>query len=242
MQNHGSYLYRLSHPLGEHVIEKAKALETQDSSLTFDISNHETRIHIIEDMKGSSGYLRLSRLLVDSYEQEEYLLFSGFYEDGQAIDHETFEKLFSCMCKSVSGIQIPEIIQDRLNAESQRHIQATVNRSLEENNVHFNAAREKLELWADDMVLSAEKALKDTKQQIKNLRRESRQATTLEEQHGIQEQISKLERRQRKQRKEIFEAEDQIMDKRDQLIDSLEKRLTQQTESETLFTVQWHVE
>ena len=242
MQNHGSYLYRLSHPLGEHVIEKAKALETQDSSLTFDISNHETRIHVIEDMKGSSGYLRLSRLLVDSYEQEEYLLFSGFYEDGQAIDHETFEKLFSCMCKSTTGIQIPEIIQDRLNAESHRHIQATINRSLEENSVHFNAAREKLESWADDMVLSAEKALKDTKQQIKNLRRESRQATTLEEQHGIQEQISKLERRQRKQRKEIFEAEDQIMDKRDQLIDSLEKRLTQQTESETLFTVQWSVE
>jgi hypothetical protein len=34
-----------------------------------------------------------------------------------------------------------------------------VSRSLESNSRHFNEAREKLERWADDMVLAAEKAL-----------------------------------------------------------------------------------
>ena len=31
------------------------------------------------------------------------------------------------------------------------------------------------------------------------------------------------------------------MEKRDQLIDSLERRLAQRTETETLFTIQWSV-
>ena len=124
---------------------------------------------------------------------------------------------------------------------TQRHAQATVSRSLEQNNTYFNAAREKLERWADDMVLSAEKALLDTKEQIKALRRQARQADTLAGQHEIQEKIRKLERQQRRQRQEIFKVEDEIIEKRDQLIDSLERRLAQRIETETLFTIRWAV-
>lgn len=92
------------------------------------------------------------------------------------------------------------------------------------------------------MVLAAEKALKDTKEQIKALRRQARQAATLDEQHAIQEKIQKLEKQQRRQRQDIFKAEDEIMDKRDGLIDSLERRLAQKTEAVALFTIQWAVE
>jgi predicted RNA-binding protein with RPS1 domain len=59
----------------------------------------------------------------------------------------------------VSDEEIPASVQQRLGAEAERHAKATISRSLEQNNVHFNQAREKLEKWADDMVLSAEKAL-----------------------------------------------------------------------------------
>ena len=92
------------------------------------------------------------------------------------------------------------------------------------------------------MVLSAEKALTDTKDQIKAWRRQARQAVTLDEQHQIQEKIQKLERQQRRQRQDIFKAEDEIMAKRDQLVDALERRLAQQTATETLFTIRWAVQ
>ncbi|MGH8673130.1 MAG: hypothetical protein ACREVG_02340 [Burkholderiales bacterium] len=64
---------------------------------------------------------------------------------------------------------------------------------------------------------------------------------THEEQHQIQEKIQKLERQQRRQRQEIFKVEDEIMEKRDHLIESLEKRLAPRTETETLFTIRWAV-
>lgn len=119
--------------------------------------------------------------------------------------------------------------------------QAPIESGSTPNNVHFNQAREKLERWADDMVLAAEKALRDTKEGIKALRRDARQATTVDAQHEIQRRIQELEKRQRKQRQEIFNVEDEIMQKRDGLIESLERRLSQKTSSEPLFNVRWAV-
>ncbi len=74
----GDYLYRLSHPLGEYVIQAAKDLETPLASVTFDISHHPARIALVENLKGKAGWLHLQQLTIDSFEREEYLLFSGF--------------------------------------------------------------------------------------------------------------------------------------------------------------------
>jgi hypothetical protein len=85
------FLYRLSHPLGEHVVDGAKTLETPPARIVFDVTHHPTRVHVIEALRSKSGYLTLTRLVVDSYEREEYLLFSGFDETGSSLDQETME-------------------------------------------------------------------------------------------------------------------------------------------------------
>lgn len=238
---YGSYLYRLSHPLGEYVIDTAKELDTPPAKVVFNISKHPTKLHIVESLRGKTGFLTLKKLTVESYEKEEYLLFSGIEADGSPIEHEACEKLFNCMADSSQAIAIPESISSRLEAESDRYTKATISKSLEENSRHFNEAREKLEKWADDMVLSSERALRDTKDQIKLAQRQARVATTLDEQHEIQQKIQKLEKLQRKQRQEIFQVEDDIIDKRNGLIEALELRLTQKSETKTLFTIEWAV-
>ena len=55
------------------------------------------------------------------------------------------------------------------------------------------------------------------------------------------EQIRRLERQKRRLRQNIFDVEDEISEKRDRLIDALEKRMQQKTESQPLFTIQWQV-
>lgn len=235
------FLYRMSHPLGENVLSSGKSIETPIAEVVFDISNHPTKISLIENLRGTSGYLTLNRLIVESYEREEYLLFSGFDDDGKSLDQETMEKLFACSGRVLDLPTIGSASTSRLASDSDRHAKATLSRSLEENNQHFNEARERLEKWADDMVISAEKELRDTREQIKAQRRLARQAVTLEEQHQIQEKLKSLEIRQRRQRQAIFDVEDEIIEKRDLLIDKLEKRLVQKTETETLFTIRWQV-
>jgi len=236
-----AFLYRLSHPLGEYVIETAKQLPTPAAHVKFNISERPTRIAMVEALKGRSGWLHLQRLVIDSFEREEYLLFSGFVDDGRALDQETMEKLFHCDAKAEPLPSIPSDVESHLQAEADRHARATISRSLETNNRHFQEAREKLEKWADDMVLAAEKELKDTREQIRALTRQARLATTMEEQHALQKRIQELEKHKRRQRQRIFEVEDEIMAKRDELIDRLEKRMHQRTSVEPLFTIRWTV-
>jgi hypothetical protein len=57
----------------------------------------------------------------------------------------------------------------------------------------------------------------------------------------LEQKIQKLQKLQRKQRQEIFNVEDEIIVKRDDLIGTLERRLTQKTQVETLFVLQWQV-
>ena len=235
------FLYRLSHPLGRHVLEQSFALATPPAELVFDVSHHQARISRVEGLRGKAGYLTLVRLAIDSYDREEYLLFSGFEDSGVPLDQETAEKLFLCAGRVRAPLPIPEAMATRLQAEAARHAQATVSKSLESNSAHFQEAREKLEKWADDRVLAAEKALTDTKEQIKLQRRQARQALTVDEQHQVQEKIRRLEAQQRRQRQEIFQVEDEILTQRDDLIERLEKRLAQRTDPQTLFTVRWKV-
>jgi hypothetical protein len=237
----GAFLYRLSHPLGEYVTEAGKNLPTPAAHVRFDISGRPTRIALVEAQKGRCGWLHLQRLTIDSFEREEHLLFSGFDDEGRALDQETMETMFQCEARTDPLSSVPSDVESRLAAEAERHAQATISRSLETNNRHFQGAREKLEKWADDMVLAAEKELKDTKERIKALTRESRLATTIEEQHALQKQIQELEKVKRRRRQRIFDVEDEIMAKRDSLIEKLEKRMRQRTNVEPVFTIRWSV-
>ena len=237
----GEYLYRLSHPLGEYALERGKNINTSIGKVVFNISDHPTKISVVEKLKKKSGWLTCQFLAIDSYEHEEYILFSGFDCDGNNLEQETTQKMFQCEGVESSSAMFPDEIENRLTNESERHARAAISWSLEENSKHFHQARERLDKWADDMILTAENELKDTKNQIKRLNREARLAANLEEQHRIQEEIKKLERKKRKQRREIFAIEDQIEEKRDTLIEALEQQLTQDTSIDTLFTIAWEV-
>jgi len=55
-------------------------------------------------------------------------------------------------------------------------VRANIARNLEENNRHFTEDRDQLDKWAEDMELAAQRELEDTKRQIRDLQRQSRQA------------------------------------------------------------------
>jgi len=236
-----AFLYRLSHPLGAWVLDGAKALDTPAADVRFDTSQLPARVVAVEALRGTSGHLTLTWLVVESCEREEYLLVSGTDEAGRSLDPETAEKLLSCPATIRGSAQLAPRIEDRLVDESAQLARATISRSLDENNRHFHEAREKLENWAEDMVKAAEQALVDVKEKIRSAQREARHAQTVEAQREVQEKIQKLEREQRRRRQEIFQTEDEIHARRDELIAALERRVAQTTSVERLFTLRWTV-
>ncbi len=236
------HTYRLSHPLGEWVIKNAQTADTPLQRLVFDTQKNEARITLVEQLRGQSGVLTLQKLTVDSFEKQEYLLFSAMTDQGKSLDQETCEKLMDTVASTMpDAVQLPIATAQRLQAEAKRHADATVAHALETNNQHFTEARDKLDRWAEDMVQGAEQALRNTREQIRIAQREARQATTLADQQAIQERVVKLERQQRRQRQEIFDVEDDVQIQREQLIEQLTQRMTQRVATNNLFTVAWTI-
>ncbi len=233
------HIYRMNHPLGEHVIDEAKKLALSPDEINFDYESHNAKVSLVEQLVGDSGWLVLNKLSIDSFQREEHLLFTAVKDNGDVLDEESCEKLFACFGVARPSSELAS--NDQLNKTAKRQIEAKVSQVLEANNKHFQVERDRLDKWAEDKVAGAEQALFDTKQKIKALKRESRQAQNLELQKDLQEKIKTEERKQRRQRQEIFDVEDEILAKRDQLIDALENRLNQHTSIEALFTIRWRV-
>ena len=237
----GEFLYRLSHPLAEHVIARGRGAATPPAQVTFDVSGHRRKLAAVEKLKGVGGWLALDRLTVESLDLEEYLLFTAFTDGGDVLDQERCERLFRCDGQVAEAPELPAVAAERLSAESRRHGEATVAASFEANNRFFQQERDRLERWADDKVKAAEKQLADVKAQIRVTKREERLAESVDEQHRLQVQIKELEQKKRRLRQRIFDVEDDIAEKRDDLIAALEKRLAQRTKTERLFTIRWSV-
>jgi chromosome segregation ATPase len=194
-----------------------------------------------EQLAGERGVLTVDRLVVRGAEEEEYLLVSGTRGDNASVNPEAAEKLFSLPGELRDG-EIAEPGLTRVQHEAERHRKAVESRSAERNSARLQEEREKLFRWAEDQEKAVEQELERTKEEIKRLNREARQAQTIDEQKSIQEKISSLDRKKRKLRQEIFQVEDEIQARRDELLDKLEARVQQDVEWERLFTVGWEVE
>ncbi|HBC3468914.1 TPA: DEAD/DEAH box helicase family protein [Vibrio parahaemolyticus] len=243
VQDHHSFAYRINHPLGEYVIDAAKSQETSYTELVFDCTNHVTKVSVAEKLKGKSGWLTLNMLAVDAFNRQEFLLFTARTDNGQLVDSEACKRLFNLAAtvkNTLDGADDYTLPVD-LVAQKTRQVDAKLAEVMDQNNALFEVEREKLEKWAEDKMFAAEEALRDTKAQIKSVKRESRHALTVEEQKLNQEKLQKLERQQKRQRMEIFDIEDEIADKRDELIAALEARMKQKTEVTELFTIRWQV-
>ena len=64
-------------------------------------------------------------------------------------------------------------------------------------------------------------------------------APTLEEKLILQKQQHELERTRNKQRKELFDRQDEVDERRENLISQLESKLNQKTDVEDLFIIRW---
>ena len=235
-----AHTYRLTHPLGEYVLQKGMESETPKAELVFDYSKHPSKISAIEQLHGMSGWLNLRLVSIETLQLEEFLVFTAQTDDGKIIDKEICEKLFSC-----ESLSSPQATNDNepesLHLNAKRHVDAQISEIVEASNKFFQEEREKLEKWADDKIIAAEQSLSDTKNRLRSLKRESRLASSIEDQQRIQTDIRELEKLQRRQRQEIFEVEDEIIEKRDELISALEQKLKQKTGIQELFTIRWRV-
>ncbi|MBL4833963.1 MAG: DEAD/DEAH box helicase family protein [Pseudomonas sp.] len=234
-----AHKYRLGHPLGEWVLDTGRRLDTHVQVVEFNLSLFGKKLSSLDALQDQGGWLELNQLQLSSFQNEEHLVFTAFTDGGQMLDAEQCSNLFLLNARALPSDT--QVAPDTLEQNAKRQLDAKLSKLLDENNEYFKRERDKLEAWADDQMKSAQKQLEDTRVELHNAKRLSRQADTMQEQKDAQEAIRRLERTQRRQRQEIFDVEDQIEARRDELIDGLEAQMHQKSSTQKLFTLRWRL-
>jgi len=77
--------------------------------------------------------------------------------------------------------------------------------------------------------------------EIKLRKSEAKKMLHLEEKVKVQHEIKELEKQRAQKRQTLFAKQDEVDDRKEQLLSDIEKRLKQRIVNEELFTVRWEI-
>jgi len=230
--------YRVGHPLAQRVLDSAKAIPTASAEVTFDLGGSGRRISILEPLLGASGWLTLKRLSVSALETEDYLLFAGVTDGGETIDDDQCRRLFDLNATAGESIDPAAQVEALEGAVAARRA-LVLEHLASRNGEWFDAEMDKLDRWAEDRRTSLKAELTEIDETLKVQRKAARQAPTLPEKLERQREMRKLEAK-RDEVWRAFDAASRDLDRqKDTVLDEIARRLEQQTEDETLFTIRW---
>ena len=229
--------YRIGHPLAQRVLEQCIALDTPSVELRFDLTKSGKHLSILEPHVGKSGWLVCAKFTVQSFEAEDHLLFAGVRDDGDPLDPVACKRLFDLPAEvgqpvlpvpvPALGTQLKTMQEDVLKEVGLRN-----NRWLDEEVV-------KLDRWTEDLKLGLEQEIRDLDQQIREAKRASSAAATLEDKLVHQRALKTLQASRNQKRKDLFVAQDEVEFRRDSLIADIEARMTKDQKEESLFRIRW---
>jgi ERCC4-related helicase len=234
-------IYRIGHKLAQQILTACKEAPTPVREVVFDYSNTPTIITLLEKFIGHSGWLRVEFLTINSFEQEEYLLAGAFTESGDMLDPETALRLFSLNAQEGGPVSFSDDVSAWFRQVIDHERATVLNENALRNRDFFDIEMDKLDLWADDMKLGLEREIKDLDAEIKLRKAEAKKILKLEDKVKAQRHIKDLERKRSESRRMLFTAQDEVDDKKDQLLTSIEKMLNQKISQKELFTIQWKI-
>ena len=237
-ERNGDTFYRQDHPLAAQIIEQSLFRDLAPAAVTLDYAAHGQVVSILRPLIGSSGWLELSKLTVESLDTEEFLVFAGQTDSGQALDEEICRKLLLLPARIES--RPPGAAPDTL-AVREVEMQRKIKQVEERNAKFFDEEVLKLDRWTDDLKQGLEREIKDLDKQIREVRRVSVLAGSLHEKLEAQKSIKSLEGTRNRKRRELFDAQDAIDSQRDELISQIEKQLRQRHMLKSVFAFRWRL-
>ena len=231
--------YRIGCPLAKEVLVQYLAPLQESACVEFDYTRTEGRTKLLEDLVGRSGVMRVEKISIDSFEQEDHLVVACQTESGDWVYPEIAEKMLMLPAHMLSPAHIEESIGVCLSDRVEEMNQEILSSSSDRNNRFFDEEMEKLDSWADDMKLALEREISDLDQEIRLRKSEAKKISRLEEKVKAQRAIKDLERKRVEKRRNLYITQDEIDEKKEALLNKIEKMLKQKVERTCLFMIKW---
>lgn len=237
-------VFRIGHPLAQHIIEKCKNEKLPITEIIFDYGGSLKKISILEPLVGQAGWLSVTVLTIVSLETEDHFVLCGVSDNGTVLDQDHCHRLFSLngeVGKHEEQINLPSEIKNLLKRSAETITEQVLLRNSLRNAGFFDEELIKLEKWAEDKKSSLEIELKQLDVEIKTLKAEARKLPKLIEKVKAQRHIKEMEKRRNEMRMNLYQHQDEVDQRKENLISDIEARLKQMTSKNELFTIHWTI-
>jgi ERCC4-related helicase len=237
-----AHIYRPGHPLAQKILNVIKRKPLEEAEIIFDYSNNPTIISVLKPLIGKTGILKASNYTIESLEAEDHVILSALDNDGEVIDSDIAKKLFSLKADiNGSSCVVNESEKKKISNLEQEIINLITMRSAERNSEYFDNEVDKLDKWADDMKKALELELKKLDIDIKSSKTNAKKILKLEEKVKEQRKIKDMEKKRNEMRKKLFDAQDEVDNRKEEFIQRVEAQLKQKTSLKELFQIRWKV-
>jgi ERCC4-related helicase len=237
-----AHIYRLGHPLAQRILNKVKEKPLNEYEIVFDYSNNKTIVSALETFIGKSGIMKVSNFTIEALEAEDHVIVSAFDENNKEVNGDILKKVFSLSGEIKSN---DSCINDEHRKKIEQLEKATINtilsRSAERNSEFFDNEVDKLDKWADDMKKAIELDLKKLDIDIKTSKTNAKKIVSLDEKVKEQRRIKDMEQKRKEMRKKLYDAQDDVDKRKEELLGRIEAQLKQKTHLEPLFSIRWKI-
>lgn len=232
--------YRLTHPLAAYVLKTALEYNTSDcSQILLSPSSAGVNVLLPESLAGQSGYMALTTLDVSSLDFEQYCLFTGITTSGTYLSQEECERLLLLGGRALSQLTIPEDVSEKIAASSKVGATSKLHDIDSRNLVYFKEEQTRIYRWERDVIDGIEHELDTIKRSIRETERSAQTAANIDEQLACQRKAEDLRRLKRRKRNELEDREDEISERRRELIKQLENKMIKSSSTDHIFIVGW---
>lgn len=236
-----SHVYRPGHPLAQNILSAITPLELPVKEITFNYSDHPTIISILKECLGTVGVLRVTKYSIDSFENEDHIVLSGITKEGETLHPDVLQKLFTLQGTVADCGEIMAKERDSLDMAEKQSIEVITTKTAERNSTFFDDEVDKLDKWSDDMKMALELDLKKLDIDIKTEKTNAKKLLDLNKKVEVQRTIKEMEKKRNEMRHKLYQAQDEVDKKKEELLEKVESRLHQMSTVTPLFTIRFRV-
>lgn len=232
--------YNFNTKLGNYVLDIARNISEEVGKIIFNVSDYKYNLREVENLKNKSGLIKFCSYNIKSYDDENYLFFSGRLDDGTYLSDDIIQKMFRVNTKE-QYININNKLNSQVEEDIKTYSNKIFNESLAKNNEYLNNEIIKINNWAEDKIQAIELEVEQMREQRKELRKQSDLSTNSTDKLRIENEISNLTERISKKWLELSENEEAVEEKRNAMIESIKKENMKTSELKVVFTVEFEV-
>lgn len=210
----------ISSDFGKGILDNVKAVDFEKPRIIkLDYIGANYKIGFLDDIKCKNGKLVISKIIYDSFEINEALVLTGFFEDGTIIPEDVCHKILKLNCIGVDELSIP--VFSTIGIRHKEDIDNRIQSISDYNASVFQEELNYIDNWADSMIEKVQLSVKQMREQRKELQKNCDFTSNISEKAILQEEIHSLSKKINKEWIELAHLEDEIEDRRYALINNL---------------------